>query len=312
MADLHQLLGGYFLGKAQDLIVAGVHLEQRRRLFVYGPLIILGMGLVGGAHLHQGGIALLHDLRHPERAADLHQFPPGYDDVPVFGHGAQDQHHSGGVVVDYQGRFCPGEPAQQLFHMVVPAAPPARFTAVFQRVVVFRHFHHMLCHLVAQHGTAQIGVQHDARGVDDRAQTHAAGLLHRGQHQALHLLHRNIRGFPFQYALAQPFCHLAHRLGDCAAAIFRQLGHSRPGQHLVHFGDLAQQFFSDLHLYLNHPIRVAPCFSDRPAPWRPPGMSALLYITPGICRKGMGKRSGKQRKGRECSPALLSSAAYAA
>ena len=191
-ADFRQLLQGHILSKAHDLIIAGMHLEQRRCLVGNRPLIILGVGFIGGPHLRQSRVALLHNLRHPEGAADFHQLSPGDDHLFILGQGAQNQHDGGGVVVYRKGRFRPGQLAEQAFHMVVAAAPPALAAVVFQGIVIFRHLHGRQRRFMAHPGPAQVGVQHNACAVDHRPQVHAAVFLGDFQRQGRRRFRREL------------------------------------------------------------------------------------------------------------------------
>ena len=61
-----QFLHGHIIGKADNLVVAGVHLHQCTGVFINRPLIIIKMRLIGGPDLFQKGAAGLHDLRNTE------------------------------------------------------------------------------------------------------------------------------------------------------------------------------------------------------------------------------------------------------
>ena len=73
MSKFSQLFAADRFGEAEDPVVAGVDLENKRRLFVDGVSVILEMGLVGGAHFNQFDTTGRHNVRDTERAADLDQ-----------------------------------------------------------------------------------------------------------------------------------------------------------------------------------------------------------------------------------------------
>ena len=169
-AQGHDVAQGQGLGKTHDAVVAGMHLQQRTGLLPDGPFIVREVRLIGGAYLPEMAAAQLHDIRHPEGAADLHQLPAGGDDLAPLGQGAEDQHDGGGVIVDHHGTLGAGEAAQQLFHMVVAASPMARLHVILQRGIAPCDVVYGVRRPVGQAATAQIGMENDAGGVDDRPQ----------------------------------------------------------------------------------------------------------------------------------------------
>src|SRR5699024_2133631 len=112
------------------------------------------------------------DLRYTESAADFNQLAAGNDDLFAFCHGAQDQHDGSGVVVDDHSILSAGQLGDEAFHMGVAAAAAALFQIVFEGVVVLRNALDRADSSIAEFGTTEVGVQHDAGGIDDRAQAH--------------------------------------------------------------------------------------------------------------------------------------------
>jgi hypothetical protein len=223
-----------------------VNLHQRPGVLPDGPLIVAQVGLVGGAHLPQQRAAALHDIRHPEGSADLHQLAPGRGHLAACGHGREDQQHRRRVVVDHHGALRPGEPAQQLLHMGIAQPAPAVGHVILQRGVIPRHLLHGRRGPSGQARPAQIRVQHHAGAVDDAPQRRQTCLPGPGR--------RSGRTAPAesgssaicagQDAAAQLLQHLAHRLRH---RLGRQPPRTRPAarkilQELVHLRDSPQQF----------------------------------------------------------------------
>ena len=114
------------------------------------------------------GAALLHDLRDPEGAADLHQLASGCDDFLSKGHGGKAQHGGCRIVVDYHGSLCSRDLCNDLLHMVVAQASGSLFQVVFQIGIRISHSRNAFHCSPAQIGAAQVGVEHNAGGVDQR------------------------------------------------------------------------------------------------------------------------------------------------
>ncbi len=109
--------------KADDLVVAGVHLQQQPGLRGDRAFVVRGVRAVGGAHLFEDRAASGHDLRNPERAANLNQLAARHDHFLAARQRVQGKEHRGGVVVDHRGRFGAREIDEQLFdHLLAPSA----------------------------------------------------------------------------------------------------------------------------------------------------------------------------------------------
>ena len=254
-AQLHHFGEGHAVGKAQNAVIAGMHLEQGPGVFPDSPLIVPQVGLVGGTHFPQQAAALLHDLGDAEGAADLHQLPPGGNDLSPFAHGAEDQQNGGGVVVDYHGTFCPGDLAQELFHMTVTGAPLTVLQIIFQGGIPPGHRGRSGHRLFGQAGPAQIGMQGHAGGVDHRPQGGLGGcfgcaadvlaqFLHGGQ--ALHVT--------FQHPAAQGVDAFPHQIGHHRLRQFQRRHRLLP-QQVIHTGQPAKQL-----LFSHRQIPPKPCF----------------------------------------------------
>ena len=110
--------------------------------------------------------AFFHDLRNAEAAADLHQLAARDDHLAVLAEAVQHQQHGGGVVVDHQRGLGPAQATYKLFHQFVAAAAPAGAQVELQIAVAIGGHGHGLPRLFGQHGAAQIGMHHHARGVE--------------------------------------------------------------------------------------------------------------------------------------------------
>ena len=73
VAELCEIGFRYFGGEPFDHVIAGMHLHDHAGVRADGTGEIFQMCAVGGADLDQRTARLRHDVRHPERAADLDQ-----------------------------------------------------------------------------------------------------------------------------------------------------------------------------------------------------------------------------------------------
>jgi hypothetical protein len=150
------------IGEALDGVVAGVDLHQHGRAW---PTLLQGLAevsqvrAIGGAHLHQPGARTLHDVRHPEGAADLDQFAARDDDPLALGQGIEQQEYGRRIVVNHGGGLGTGEFAQQRLDHIVAVAPATLVDVVFEGAGVARGGDQGCDRLFGQGGAAQVGVQ---------------------------------------------------------------------------------------------------------------------------------------------------------
>ncbi len=90
------------------------------------------MGPVGGPHLAEDRSAFGHHVGYPKGPPDLHELPPGYDDLFTLSQGVEYQKDSTGVVVDHHGGFGTAELQEQILHMDVTQAPASHPQVVLQ------------------------------------------------------------------------------------------------------------------------------------------------------------------------------------
>ena len=134
------------------------------------------MRFVGGAHLHHARSGELHDVGDAERSADLDQLAARHHGFMAFGELGEHEQNRGGVVVDGHGGLGTGRQANQTLAMVVAAAARHRLGVVFQRRIAARYARGGLDCLFRHNAAAQVGVDHDAGGVDDATQRRTCGL----------------------------------------------------------------------------------------------------------------------------------------
>ena len=133
------------------------------------------MGAVGGADLDEPRAGAGHDVGHAEGAADLDQLAARDDGLAPLGQRVERQQHRGGIVVDDGRVLGAGQLAEQAAQMTAsrsPRRPPARSnsSASALRMAVDRG----LDRLLGEQRAAEIGVQHGAGQVEDRAHASAA------------------------------------------------------------------------------------------------------------------------------------------
>ena len=101
-------------GIPDDPVIARMHLQKCFRLLAHRPPVILRTGPVRGSHFAQRCSSEFHDLRDPETAPDLHQFPPRYNDLFRLRQERSDEQHRRGVIVHCHGRLRSGNTAYRL------------------------------------------------------------------------------------------------------------------------------------------------------------------------------------------------------
>ena len=164
-------------GETDDPEVAGVAFQQHGGVFVDRLGVVGQASLVGGAHFPQLGAALGDHVRQPEGAADLDQFAARGDDLAPLGCRHEAQKHGGRAIVDDDRRLRPGQLADQPFRVAVPGSALAGVDVVFKVHGLCRDSLHRGHGFGRQAGAAQIGMDQDARRVDERAQRRGPACL---------------------------------------------------------------------------------------------------------------------------------------
>ena len=131
--------------------------------------VVAGVGAVGSADIHQGAAALSQHIGDAEAAADFHRLAAGYHHLAAGGEGGEAEEQCGGVVVDDQGGLGAGNLPEQGLEVRLAGAAPSGGQVDFQVGVALRGGVGGVHCGPAQGGAAQVGMDDDAGGVDDRA-----------------------------------------------------------------------------------------------------------------------------------------------
>ena len=169
-AQLGQLEQPRSLREAVDPEVAPVHAQDQRGLGVKRLTVVGQARAVGGSNLLEPRTALAQHLRDPERATDLHQLAAAHEYVSALGQRVDGEQHGGRVVVDDHGGFGSYDlPESRLgVHLAVSAL--AGHEIELEVRVGRGHERDAPCRLGRQGGAAEIGVDQDPGGVDERAE----------------------------------------------------------------------------------------------------------------------------------------------
>jgi hypothetical protein len=146
-----------------------VHTQDRARPRLDRRPIVTHMRPVGRTHLDQPRPGGTHDVRDPERPADLDQFTPADRDPTLASQGGQGQHEGGRAVVHRERRLGTRQPGQGVPDGRVPPTPLAGVQVHLEIDGAGRSGE---CRdgIGRQRGTAQVGVEQDPGGVDDRCE----------------------------------------------------------------------------------------------------------------------------------------------
>ena len=186
LASDRRELGQVHLGHEPALLeIAPMHLEQQRGLGTDRAAVVLRVRPVRGAHLDESHAGGLHDLGHPERAADLHQLAPRDQHLAVRRQAAEGQQHGGGVVVHRVG----GLGARDRHELARGGGQSVAATALPQIQLQVRvrrgGLEGRARSALGQHRAAQVGVEdhpggvHDPPGVGRRESGRESGGLRR-------------------------------------------------------------------------------------------------------------------------------------
>ena len=168
MRHLRQLDDGHVRGESSDLEIRAVHLEQQFTVRRQRPVVIVGMGSVGGADFDDAGSGARHDVGDPERPADLDQLAAGDDRLAVARQRAErEQHRAGGIIHDQRiGRT--RQLDEQITTVRVTGSTRPAAEVVFERRITARHAGERRDRGARQRRATEIRVEHDARRVDHR------------------------------------------------------------------------------------------------------------------------------------------------
>ena len=193
--------------------------------------VVAQVRAIGGADLAQHGAAAPHDVGDAELAADLDQLAARDDDFLAVGQRLERQQHGGGVVVDDQRVLGAGEPPQQRLHVAVARAALLGGDVQLEVRVRGADRQHPLERQRAQQRAAEVGVQHHAGGVDDRAQREQSRLLDLPDHARGQGLEVGRAAVVLARAAALGVDDLAHHRGQAGARDPGDLGSIGEGAH---------------------------------------------------------------------------------
>ena len=170
MRQRRKLCRGNLLVESLDTIVGRMDFQDHRRVGCNGASIIVQMRAIGRAHLDELGARSRHDIGYAEAAAHLDKLAAAHDDLFAARMRGKYQQHRRGVVVDNQGVLRPRERAQQTRGMFLAPSASAGCDIIFERAVAAGDIGHRLHRRGSERGTAQVGVNHNARRVDGGTQ----------------------------------------------------------------------------------------------------------------------------------------------
>ena len=120
VCKLPQLPYRHRFSEAKDLKIGLVDLQEHGSLFCYGPFIVSKVCPVGGPYLPKYCTALAHDVWDAEGTANLHKFAPRDHHLLALGKAREHKEYGCCIVIHYQGRLCPCNLTQELFHVHIP------------------------------------------------------------------------------------------------------------------------------------------------------------------------------------------------
>ena len=153
-----------------------MHAQQRDGLIRDRLRVVAGVGAVGRADLDQGGAGLAHHVGDAEAAADLDHLPARDDHLAAAGERGEREQQRRGVVVDGDACLRAGDAPQQPAEVRVARPAFAALQVEFQVGVAAPGLRHRLDRRLRERGAAEVGVDHDAGGVDRAAQAASQSL----------------------------------------------------------------------------------------------------------------------------------------
>ncbi len=147
--------------------VAAVHDEDGAGVGADRRLVVGEMRAIGGAHLAEARAAPRENVGDAEGTADLDQLAPADDDLLPGGHGVERQHQGPGRVVHHQRVGGAGEPRELRAAVIGATAARAAVQVELEGAVAGRDGLDRADRGGRERRAAEVGVQHDAGGVDD-------------------------------------------------------------------------------------------------------------------------------------------------
>jgi hypothetical protein len=141
--------------------------EDHGRVDRNGLPEVLQHGDIGGAHLHEPGPCLLHDVRYAESSADLDELALETITSHPRPNSLRIRKTLEAFVVDYKGVLRAGKIADELLGESAASATILRGDMKFQIAVAGKRGGHAAKYIAAERRTAKIGMDYYARAVDD-------------------------------------------------------------------------------------------------------------------------------------------------
>ncbi len=127
--------------------------------------VIFQVRSVGGADLSQKGAALGHDVRNTKTSADFNQFTSRNNGFSIAAKCIENQQNGSRIVVDNKRRFRSRDAADKFFCNIVAAAAFTCCQIHLEVAVAASSHHRCFGSFPGQNGSAEVGVNDDARGV---------------------------------------------------------------------------------------------------------------------------------------------------
>ncbi|BDH56220.1 hypothetical protein MTP03_11590 [Tsukamurella sp. PLM1] len=161
-----ELSEGHVGGEALDAEVAGVHLEHAPGLGADRLGVVAGVGAVRRADLAQPGARGGDEVRQPESRADLDELAAADDHLAARGERRGGEDQGGGAVVDHERLLRGGARREQRRPGCDPALAPRAGAQVQLDIGVPGGVDEGRDRRGRQRRTAEVGVHHDAGGVE--------------------------------------------------------------------------------------------------------------------------------------------------
>lgn len=194
-------------------------LHDQRRLWAQSVPEVFDVGPIGGADLNESAAGAVHDLRYPERAADLDKLPARHRHLAAERQRVENQHDGRRVVVDDGRRLRPGEAQERVLEMSVTVAAPAAIKIILEVARAARHVRNRGYRLIGQHRAAEVRVNDGARQVDHAAQRRHRAPLEDVRGGPEHLRLARSDPLPGEHVFAQDMKRTTHRLCHVGSTI---------------------------------------------------------------------------------------------
>ena len=166
VGERRELGGRRLRGEADDAVVGGVDLEDRRGAIDDRPAVVGDPGAVRGTDLDQLRPGGGHDVWDPELAADLDQLAARDEDGSALGERRERQHQRRRAVVDDEGALRARDGLQERLGARAPRAARTGIAIHLEVGVVPRRARHRPDRLGSQRRATEVRVEQDPGRVD--------------------------------------------------------------------------------------------------------------------------------------------------